>query len=255
MTEISRSFAAPFRDPAWLRRVLVGAALEGLPALLLLPTIAGIFGHGHRLLPRPGLTLLPVAALVALAARFLVLGYLRRVALDGTQPHPAGLPAWDRPAEDLVEGLKLWLVAMALWLPAAAVTAGLALLVMSLTNSAMAWLPVILVGPPAALATVLYLPAGLLSAIAGRNAACAFDVDRVTAMIGRNLGPYLLAFLVAIAAEIVAQFGLLLCCAGIFATRFAAHCVGVYAFATAYRDAAPASVSPAAAPAGTTTAP
>ncbi len=95
-----------------------------------------------------------------------------------------------------------------------------------------------------------------MSAIAGRNAACAFDVDRVTAMIGRNLGPYLLAFLVAIAAEIVAQFGLLLCCVGIFATRFAAHCVGVYAFATAYRGRR-ARLRPAgrAAPAGTTTAP
>jgi hypothetical protein len=143
---------------------------------------------------------------------------------------------------------------MALWLPAVAVTAGLALLVMSLSNTAMAWLPVILVGPPAALATILYLPAGLLSAIAGRNAAHAFDVDRVAAAIGRNLGPYLVAFLIAIAAEIVAQFGLLLCCVGILATRFAAHCVGVYAFATAYRGAAPAA-SPAATPAGATTAP
>jgi hypothetical protein len=254
VSDLSDSFAAPFRHPAWLRRVLVGAALEGLPVLLVLPTLVGLLGHGHRRLPHPSLALLPLAVLVALAARFLVLGYLRRVALDALEGGSAGLPPWDRPAEDLVEGLKLWLVAMALWLPAVAVTAGLALLVMSLSNTAMAWLPVILVGPPAALATILYLPAGLLSAIAGRNAAHAFDVDRVAAAIGRNLGPYLLAFLIAIAAEIVAQFGLFLCCVGILATRFAAHCVGVYAFATAYRGAAPAA-SPAATPAGATTAP
>ena len=254
MSDLSDSFAAPFRHPAWLRRVLVGAALEGLPVLLVLPTLVGLLGHGHRRLPHPSLALLPLAVLVALAARFLVLGYLRRVALDALEGGSAGLPPWDRPAEDLVEGLKLWLVAMALWLPAVAVTAGLALLVMSLSNTAMAWLPVILVGPPAALATILYLPAGLLSAIAGRNAAHALDVDRVAAAIGRNLGPYLVAFLIAIAAEIVAQFGLLLCCVGILATRFAAHCVGVYAFATAYRGAAPAA-SPAATPAGATTAP
>ena len=255
MSDLSTSFGAPFRHPAWFRRVLVGAALEGLPVLLFLPTLAGLAGHAHRHLPHPALALLPLAVLVALAARFLVLGYLRRVALDALEGGSAGLPPWDRPAEDLVEGLKLWLVAMALWLPAVAVTAGLALLVMSVTNPAMAWLPVILVGPPAALATILYLPAGLLSAIAGRNAAQAFDVDRVATAIGRNLGPYLLAFLIAIAAEIVAQFGLLLCCVGILATRFVAHCVGVYAFATAYRGVPPASASAAAAPAGATTAP
>ncbi len=232
----------------------MGAALEGLPVLLLLPTLAGLLGRGHRLPLRPGLTLLPLAVLFALGARFLVLGYLRRVALDAMEGGAAGLPAWDRPAEDFVEGLKLWLVAMALWLPAVAITAGLALLVMSLTNAAMAWLPVILVGPPAALATILYLPAGLLSAIAGRNVACAFDVDRVPATIGRNLGPYLLAFLIAVAAEIVAQFGLLLCCVGVLATRFVAHTVAVYAFATAYAEAGPAaSVAPA--PTGDTTAP
>lgn len=248
MSDLSHSFAAPFGHPAWLRRVLAGAALEALPVLLFLPTLAALAGHGHR---HPPLALLPLAGTVALAARFLVLGYLRRVALDALGGESAGLPPWDRPAEDIVEGLKLWLVAAALWLPAAAVTAGLALLVMSLTNTAMAWLPLIIVGPPAALATVVYLPAGLLSAIAGRNMAAAFDVDRVAAAIGRNLGPYLLAFLIALAAEIVAQLGLILCCVGIFATRFVAHCVAVYAFATAYRDAAPAS----AAPAGATIAP
>lgn len=255
MSDLSQSFAAPFRHPAWLRRVALGAALEGLPVLLLLPALAGWLGHGHHSLPRPSLALLPLAVVVALAARFLVFGYLRRVALDALEGGSAGLPPWDRPVEDLVEGLKLWLVAMALWLPAAAVTAGLALLVMSLTNASMAWLPVILVGPPAALATILYLPAGLLSAIAGRDAARAFDVDRVAAAIGCNFGPYLLAFLIAIAAEIVAQFGLLLCCVGILATRFAAHCIGVYAFATAYSGATPTPASPVEAPAGATTAP
>jgi hypothetical protein len=253
VSDLSHNCAAPFRHPAWFRRVLVGAALEGLSVLLVFPTVAGLLGRGPHL-PRPSLALVPVAVLAALAARFLVLGYLRRVALDALEGGAAGLPPWDRPGEDLAEGVKLWLVAAVLWLPAVAVTAGLALLVMSLTNHAMAWLPVILVGPPAALATILYLPAGLLSAVAGRNMADAFDVDRVVGIIGRTFGLYLLAFLIAIAVEIVAQFGLLLCCVGIFATRFVAHCVAVYAFATAYCGAAPASASPAVA-VGATTAP
>jgi hypothetical protein len=171
---------------------------------------------------------------VALLCRFLVLGYLRRTAkgaLDGTAD---GLPAWDRPAEDVVEGLKLWLVSVALFLPAVGVTAGLTLLVMALTTPATAWLPLVVLGPPSVLITLLYLPAGLLATVAEGDAFAAFDFERVAETIGRAVGPYALAFLVAIAAEIIAQFGLLICCVGIFVTRFVAHCVAVHVFATAY---------------------
>ena len=244
VSEFGQSLSFPFRHPAWLGRVLMGAALEVIPLLLVLPIILGAAKLRHHF-PWHTLAVLPFAVLVGLVCRFLVLGYLRRTAkgvLDGTAD---GLPAWDRPAEDIVEGLKLWLVSVALWLPAIGVTAVFMLLFMALTSPAMAWLPLVVVGPPAVLITLFYLPAGLLATVAEEDTLAAFNFDRVTALIGRAFGPYAIAFLVAIGAEILAQLGLLVCCVGIFATRFAAHCVGVHVFATAYRQGVPAAPLPA----------
>jgi len=245
VSEFGQSLSFPFRHPAWLGRVLMGAALEVIPLLLVLPIILGAAKLRHHF-PWHTLAVLPFAVLVGLVCRFLVLGYLRRTAkgvLDGTAD---GLPAWDRPAEDIVEGLKLWLVSVALWLPAIGVTAVFMLLFMALTSPAMAWLPLVVVGPPAVLITLFYLPAGLLATVAEEDTLAAFNFDRVTTLIGRAFGPYAIAFLVAIGAEILAQLGLLVCCVGIFATRFAAHCVGVHVFATAYRQGMP--VAPQRAP-------
>jgi hypothetical protein len=240
VTELGRSFSFPFRHPAWLGRVLTGAALEVIPVLLVLPLVLSIvkFRHGF---PWHALAALPFAALVALACRFLVLGYLRRTAkglLDGTSD---GLPAWDHPADDIVQGLKLWLVAVVLFLPAVGVTAGLTLLFMALTSPSMAWLPLVVVGSPAVLITLFYLPAGLLATVAEDDVLSAFAFDRVIGVMARAFGPYVLAILVAVGAEILAQLGLIACCVGIFATRFAAHCVGTHAFAVAYRQGTVAS--------------
>lgn len=248
MSELGASFSFPFRHPAWLGRVLIGAALEVMPVVLVLPIVLAAVRLRHHF-PWQTLAVLPLAVLVALVCRFLVLGYLRRTAkgvLDGTAE---GLPAWDRPAEDMVEGLKLWLVSVALFLPAIGVTAGLSLLVMALTSPGMAWLPLVVVGPPALLITLFYLPAGLLATVAEDDILAAFAFDRVAGIIGQAFGAYVLAILVAVGAEIVAQFGLILCCVGIFATRFAAHCVGVHVFAMAYRQGIPASPQPVPEPA------
>jgi Protein of unknown function (DUF4013) len=245
VSELGASLSFPFRNPLWLRRVLAGAVLELVPLPLVLPLVLVSLGRGHRL-GWSAFALLPFAALLGLVCRFLVLGYLRRTAkgvLDGTTQ---GLPAWDRPTEDLVEGLKLWLVAVVLWLPAVAVTVGVMLLVMAVVSPSAAWVPLVLLGVPAALATLAYFPAGLLATVADGDPLAAFDFERVAGRVARAFGPYALAFLVAIAAEIIAQLGLLICCVGIFATRFAAHCVAVHAFASALRqDASPLPAAPA----------
>ncbi len=244
MSDGGGSFAYPFRHPAWLGRVLVGAVLDAVPAVLLLPAALALLGHRHAL-PGRALVLVPVAAMVGLAARSLVLGYLGRAAREIVRGTSSGLPPWDRMGDDLVEGFKLWLVAVTLWLPALAGTAGLALLVLALGSSSLAWLSVLLVAPPAALLTLAYLPAGLLAMIDEGDAGAAFGVERVAGTMGRAAGPYAIAFLVAFGAEIVAQFGLLACCVGIFATRFVAHCVAVHAFASAYRQGClPAGAAP-----------
>ena len=237
VSELGASLAFPFRNPTWLRRVLAGAALELVPIPLLLPVLLTAFGRGHRL-GWSGFVLVPLAAAVGLVCRFLVLGYLRRVAKGVLEGTAEGLPAWDRPAEDLVEGLKLFVVAVVLWLPAVAVTAGVMLLAMAAASPSAAWLPLVLLGPPAAIITLIYLPAGLLATVSEGDPLAAFDFDRVARRVSGAVGAYALAFLVAIAAEIVAQFGLLVCCVGIFATRFVAHCVAVHAFASALGEGA-----------------
>ena len=233
MSDVGGSFAYPFRHPAWLGRVLVGAALDVVPVVVLLPVVLALVRHRHPLFG-PALALLPVAAALGLACRLLVVGYLGRAAGGILNGDSTGLPPWDRMGADLLEGLKLFLVAAALWLPAVAGTAVLALLVLALASPTLAWLPVILVGPPAALLTLAYLPAGLLAMIKEGEPGAAFAFDRVVGTVGRAFGPYAIAFLVAFGAEIFAQLGLVLCCVGIFATRFIAHCVAVHAFATAF---------------------
>jgi hypothetical protein len=236
VTDLTRSFSYPFRGPAWLGRVLVGALLEFVPLVMAFPLILRLL-HRPYAVASPGLRLLPLVIVISVAARLIVIGYLRRVASGVLTGGEVGLPAWDRFIDDLVEGFKLAIVAIGLWLPAVAVVAGLTLLVTAVATPNLAWLPLVLVGPPAALLTLGYLPAGMLAVVAEGEMAAAFDVDQVSHRIGRVFGPYMLAFVVAIAAEIVAQLGLLVCCVGIFATRFAAHCVVVHAFASVHRDA------------------
>ncbi len=254
MSDVGGSFAYPFRHPAWFGRVLVGAALDFVPLVLLLPGVLAVVRHRHAF-SAPALALLPVAAALGLACRLLVLGYLGRAAAEIVRGTSAGLPPWDRMADDFIDGLKLWLVALALWLPAVAGTAVLALLIMALTTPALAWVPVIVVGIPAALATLAYLPAGLLAMIAEGEAGAAFAFERVTGVAGRAFGPYAVAFLVAFGAEIFAQFGLIVCCVGIFATRFIAHCVAVHAFAAAFREGSLAAGAGVPSPAGAGTSP
>ena len=236
MTDLTRSLSYPFRGPAWLGRIVIGALLEFFPVLFAMPIIVRVL-HRPRLPLWPGLGLVAVVVLASLAVRLVVLGYLRRVAEGVLTGEDSVLPAWDRFPGDFLEGLKLVTVTVGLWLPAVAIVAGLTLLVTALAGPNLAWVPIVLVGPLLALATLAYLPAALLAMISDNDTAAAFDVDRVNHRIGRVFGAYVLAFVFGFAAEIVAQLGLLICCVGIFATRFAAHCAVVHAFASVQREA------------------
>jgi len=190
---------------------------------------------GHARLRAVHFPLLACAGFLALAGRWVVLGYLRRVAIAALRGEDDGLPAWDRFEEDFTEGLKLWLVALGLVLPAIGITVSFAFLFQAVGLGGIAWMPVVVLLPPLLLATFLYMPAALLAAVSSAEVTAAFDVPRVSAVVNRVAGPYLLAFVLALATEIIAQFGLLLVCAGIFATRFLAHCMVAHAFASVWR--------------------
>jgi hypothetical protein len=231
--DVGRSVSYPFRGSVWLPRILVGALLEVVPLLAALPLLRMVLRSSHHLRPG-GLVWLPFAALVGLACRLCVIGYMRRIVIDVLAGADRELPPWDRFGEDFVEGLKLWLVMLALWLPGLGLVLAAMFLVGMAAWSGAAWLPAVIFGPPVALVTLFYLPAGLLNAIATGDIGRAFDIPRVTARIGRTFGPYLLAFLFAVATEIFAQTGLILFCVGIFATRFVAHAMTVHVFASVF---------------------
>jgi hypothetical protein len=237
--------AFPFRGPLWIQRALVGGVLELFPMLVGLVAIpAYLWRPGHRM-PLVPLGLLPLVLLVGLLCRFVLLGYMRRIAHNVLLGGPDELPPWDRPIDDLIEGLKLTLVGIAVFIPAIGVTLCVALLVMAATSAAGAVFPIVVLGPPLLFVTLVYFPAALLATIESNELGAAFDMRVVARHIGRCAGPYTLAFLIAIAAEILAQLGLLVCCVGVFISRFLAHCITVHAFATAYRAGAPAATLPA----------
>lgn len=238
MLDVGRSFSFPFRAPRWVGRTLVGAVLEIVPLLLVIPFLIRIFSHHAR----PSLRLLglmPVIVLAGLLVRFVLIGYFRRIAANVFAGDEAGLPPWDQFDRDLVEGFKLWLVALGLILPAIGIALALGFLVMAVCGTSCFWIPLVIVGPPALIATLLYVPAGLLATVREGEMSAAFDPPRALGNLGAMIGPYLLAFLVWIASHILAQFGLILLCAGIFATRFLANCISVHAFASAYLEGFP----------------
>jgi len=236
MAELGSSLASPFRDPAWPARTLVGAALEILPVLFVAPLIVRLLHGGYRLRSREA-ALLGIAALVALLCRWIEIGYLRRLALAVLAGADNVLPRWDRFRSDLAEGFKLSLVTLGLFLPAVGTATALALTAAALGAARLAWVPVVVVMPVLALLTLLYLPAALLTAIATGDLGAAFAAGNVLRFIERWPSRYALAFVITLMALLLAQLGFVLLCIGVFATRFLANCIGVHAFASAYRDA------------------
>ena len=236
MAELGNSLGSPFRDPAWPARTLVGAALEIVPFLVVAPLIARAFDGRCSFRAREA-AFVGLAALLALLCRWIEIGYLRRLALAVLAGADGALPRWDRFGSDLVEGFKLSLVTLGLFLPAVGTATALALTAAALGAARLAWAPVVVVFPLLALLTLFYLPAALLTAIASGDLGAAFAAGRVFRAIERWPSRYALAFVITLMALLLAQLGFVLLCIGVFATRFLANCIGVHAFASAYRDA------------------
>jgi hypothetical protein len=234
VVELSKSIAFPFRDPHWLPRVLLGGTLKGLAELLALPLVFAIGRRGfHFSLRFENLALIALA--LSLPLRFILLGYFRRLIKGTCDPTLPGLPAWDEFGNDLIGGIKLTLVAIAVFLPTIAV---LVLMTLFLSSSAQGLTPlvILLLAPPLVGLTLFYLPAALVTAISTGDLAAAFDVKRVFARIGQNLGFYLLAFLITVTAKILSQVGLIVCCIGVFFTGFLADLITAHVFASVFLD-------------------
>ncbi len=214
--DFGRSLGFFFQDPNWIQKLLIGSLFTILSFFL----IGGVFiaGYAVRLLRR--------------AAR--------------GEPYP--LPEWDDLGGMFMEGLS----AMAAYL--------LHILPCIMAFGLLA-IPIVLLGgkdgegAPAALFVIFPLLAVLLvlffgvvfyfTAVLTRLAVeerfgAAFEVSENLAFLKRNIGNFVMAIVVFLVGNFIAQFGIILFCVGIIPATFWSQCVGAYALGeVAFRDRAP----------------
>ena len=206
--DFARSFTFVTEDPDWIKKVLIGGAFTLLSALLVgIPFVLGYFSRTLRNVaggaPRPlpewddlggifedGLRLTAVYLLYTLGV-VLVLGVFAAALLV-----PAFLASGSGKAEDALAAVSaLGIVALY----------GVVMLV--------------------SLALALYLPAALARAALRGSIADAFAWRENVAFIMANLANYALSLVSYLVAGFLAQFGVLLCCVGVFPAAFWSYLV------------------------------
>jgi hypothetical protein len=210
--DFGRAFTSVTEDPDWIKKVLIGGAFTLLSSILVgVPFVLGYFGRT-----------------------------LRNVVAGAPRP----LPEWDDLGGIFSEGLRLAAVYLLYTLGVGVVFGGLGCLLMS---------PVMLLGGArtgdfdpseavgaigglamvalygllmlASLAMAVYLPAAIARTALRGSVGDGFDWRAILAFIKANLGNYVLSLLVYLAASLVAQFGVVLCCVGVFPAVFWSHVV------------------------------
>ena len=214
--DFGRPFTYVFEDPEWIVKVVIGGLMYILSIFLI--GIFFIFGYCARL--------------------------TRNVADGAARP----LPQWDDWGNDLVEGLKLFVIVLIYYAPVMIIfmvamggmamlgaiaddtgADGVAAVAGGMFSIGMCLLYVL------ALAVAVILPAALTLAVMRRSFAAAFDFRAVFAYMGQNGTNYILAIVVHFVAGFLAQFGVILLCIGLLFTAFWAQLATTYAFAETYR--------------------
>ncbi len=218
--DFGRGFSFVFQDPDWIKKVAIGGAFALLGSLLV--------------------------------GTFFVAGYALRVVQRTARDEPQPLPEWDDLGGIFADGLKVvglnlaygLVLALVLGCPVGLLLAIATRLGPEGNGPAGAALAIVMIGLYGlffllGLALAVYLPAALVRmALLGRFGA-GFELAQNLAFIRRNAVNYLLAIVLALAASLVSQFGLLLFCIGIFPAAFWSYCVGAWAMAeVARRDPA-----------------
>lgn len=209
--DFGRAFSFVTQDPDWLKKILIG----GLFVLLGNLVIGAFFVAGYWV------------------------RLLQRVSAGEARP----LPEWDDLGGIFGDGVKIVGVAFVHYLGVAVVLGGFGCVgalflggVGALTRRSEAedvlgalggiglvglYGILLLVG----LALALYLPAAFTRVALRNDFAQGFAFSANLAFIRANLGNYLLSLVIALVAGFVAQFGVLLCCIGVFPASFWAYCI------------------------------
>ncbi len=219
--DFGRCFTFLTDDPDWVKKVLIG----GLFAL----------------------------ASVLLVGAFFVAGYWARFVKAVAAGHPRPLPEWDDLGGVFSDGLRVvglyficsfgaLLLVLVLACPLGLAFGGLSSL--SRSESAQEAIAALgglgfflLYGMFLLLSFVLslVLPAAAARVILKEDLSAGFDFRAVFAFIRANLGNYLLSLVVFILAHFLAQFGVILCCVGLFPAVFWAYLVLGYAIGETVR--------------------
>ena len=226
--DFGRGIRFVFDDPDWVKKVLIGGGMM----------LLSIFIIGS----------------------FWVMGYWVRLIRRAARGEDRPLPEWEDLGGMLMDGLKAagvylaYVLALVIPLGAAVVAlivagGGLASLGRGSDDAAQAlgavaglagvglygvfWLLMILL--------MIYLPAALTRFALTDRFGAGFEIGENLAFIRRNLQNYALALVLYLIGSFVAQFGVLLCCIGVFPISFWALCVLGWALGeTARFDAAAA---------------
>jgi hypothetical protein len=220
--DFGRAFTSVTEDPDWIKKILIGGAFALLSSVLVgIPFVLGYFGRT-----------------------------LRNVVAGNARP----LPEWDDLGGIFSEGLRLAAVYLVYLLGVAVVFGGLGCLLMAPVMflggarssefdpsqavgaiSGLAMVALYGLFMLASLAMAVYLPAAIARAALRGTVADGFDWRAVMAFIKANLGNYALSLVVYLAASLLAQFGIILCCVGLFPAVFWSYVVFAHALGQTIR--------------------
>ncbi len=220
--DFGRCFTFLTEDPAWLTKILVGglftllaAVLVGVPFILgywarTLKNVAagkqhplpewddlgGIFSDGLRLVGVYLVYAIGLAVALALIGGVLVVPFIALGASGALDDSAGGLVA----ALGGLGTLLLWAIIMV-----------------------------------TALAALVYLPAAMARAALRDSFSEGFAWREIAGFMRANLGNYALALVIYLVASFLSQFGMILCCVGLFPAAFWAYEVLAYALGETVR--------------------
>jgi hypothetical protein len=206
--DFGRTFTFVTEDPDWITKILVGGLFTLLSAILV--GIPFVFGYWART--------------------------VKNVAAGQARP----LPTWDDLGGIFSDGLRLlgvyvvYGLALSLGIGLVAGVVIIPFVAMGATDggegpaAALGGIGILVLYAVILLVSLLalvYLPAALLRSALRDSFAEGFAVREIVAFIQANLGNYALAVVIYILASVLSQFGMILCCVGIFPAGFWSYLV------------------------------
>ena len=210
--DFGRSLSFFFQDPDWVKKILLGSLFS----------LLAIFIVGS----------------------FFVAGYMVRLIRRSARGEAYPLPEWDDLGGIFVDGAMavgayfVYVMPIILLYVVGALGLGIGLggddpsIAVSVLLAVLVLFFALLM-----LCVVFYFPAALIRLALAGNFGAAFEVRPNWEFIRRNIGNYLLAFLIVFLANLISQFGILLFCIGIIPASFWATSVSAFALGeVALRD-------------------